>query len=271
MSYKEEAMFEHSFWLQVLGDHSRFILNTLAPTEAQDIQKAQYFKQNYDAMLNGLPNLSENQLVPFTSNVKQLTLRFREFKLSLIRRHLNGTIKINMTPTFINHMVNELEEYLNVIGYLEKGEKPPIFHELHHHLLWLIDAAGHAGIINDTMDAVEKDLKLKSAVFSKKFEDFYLKAVELTGYLRTNLDKFPALQKMNKDVKLEIELFRVFLGELEEYELSEQTLGIFSALMADHMAREECYYLMKVAESTQTQPPNCNPSKKRVEKRIENE
>ncbi|RFU65340.1 DUF2935 domain-containing protein [Peribacillus glennii] len=265
MTFKQDAMFEHSFWLQVLGDHSRFILDTLAPAETADIQKAQYFKENYDSMLNGLPNLSENQLIPFTQNVKELTHRFRGFKLSLLRRHLTGRIKINMTPTFINHMVNELEEYLNIIGYLEKGEKPPVFHELHHHLLWLIDAAGHAGIINDTMDAVEKDIKYRSAAFSKKFADFYLKAVELTGYLRANLDKFPALQKMNEDVKLEIKLFRCFLDELEEYELTEQTLGIFSALMADHMAREECYYLMKVAESTNTELPECNPAKKRVE------
>jgi len=267
---KEDALFEHGFWLQVLGDHSRFILDSLATVEAQDIQKAQYFKQNYDSLLNGLPNVPENQIVPFTQNVKELTLRFREFKLFLIRRHLTGGIKINMSPTFINHMVNELEEYLNIIGFLEKGEKPPIFHELHHHLLWLLDAAGHAGIINDTMDAVERDIKYKSAAFSKKFEDFYLKAVELTGYLRTNLDKFPALKRMNADVKLEMKLFMCFLEELEEMDLTEQSLGIFSALMADHMAREECYYLMKVAESTQTGPPNCNPAKKRVEKRVEN-
>jgi hypothetical protein len=69
---------------------------------------------------------------------------------------------------------------------------------------------------------------------------------------------------MNKDVKLEIRLFRIFLEELEEMELTEQALGSFSALMADHMSREECYYLMKVAESTHSQPLDCNPSKKRV-------
>ncbi|CAH0347139.1 DUF2935 domain-containing protein [Bacillus sp. CECT 9360] len=266
MTFKQDALFEHSFWLQVLGDHSRFILETLAPVEREDIQKAEYFKQNYDSLLNGLREIPEDQLLTFTQNVKKLTEHFREFKLSLIRKHLTGKLKMNMTATFINHMVNELEEYLNIISYLEKGEKPPIFHELHHHLLWLVDAAGHAGTINDKMDSVERDIKYKSAAFTKKFEDFYLKAVELTGYLRTNLHKFPALEKMNKDVKLEMRLFRMFLEELEELELTEQVLGTFSALMADHMSREECYYLMKLAESTQTEPPDCNPAKKRVEK-----
>lgn len=266
MTFKQDALFEHSFWLQVLGDHARFILETLASVEREDIQKAEYFKEKYDSMLNGLRSIPENELLTFTRNVKKLTAHFREYKLSLIRKHLTGQIKINMTPTFINHMVNELEEYLNIISYLEKGEKPPIFHELHHHLLWLVDAAGHAGTINDRMDSVERDIKYQSAAFTKKFQDFYLKAVELTGYLRTNLHKFPALEKMNKDVKLEMKLFRMFLEELEELDLTEQVLGTFSALMADHMAREECYYLMKLAESTQTEPPECNPAKKRVER-----
>lgn len=49
-----------------------------------------------------------------------------------------------------------------------------------------IIASGHAGIIQDDLDGVEKRLKHKSNEFAKHFEQFYLKAVELTGYLRTN-------------------------------------------------------------------------------------
>ena len=45
-------------------------------------------------------------------------------------------------------------------------------------------------------------------------------------------------------------LFKTFLNELEEMELSAEVLGTFTASMADHMAREEQYYLMKLAEST---------------------
>jgi hypothetical protein len=30
---EEEALFEHRFWLQILGDHARFILNALSPKE----------------------------------------------------------------------------------------------------------------------------------------------------------------------------------------------------------------------------------------------
>ncbi len=36
-------LFEHQFWLQILGDHSRFILSSLAPKEQAEIEKAYYF------------------------------------------------------------------------------------------------------------------------------------------------------------------------------------------------------------------------------------
>lgn len=163
---------------------------------------------------------------------------------------MTGNIGIHLTPTFVNHMVNELEEYQNVLSYLKKGEVPPIFHELHHHLVWLLDALGHAGAINDELDGVEKRLKEKSNTFTKHFEQFYLKAVELTGYLRTNMHSFPALTRFNKDVSIEMTLFKTFLRELEEMELSAEVLGTFTASMADHMWREEQYYLTKLAQAS---------------------
>lgn len=262
-TFEEVAAFEHQFWLQVLGDHARFILDSLAVAQREDIEKATKFRTVFDKLL--MRSRKETDLHALTAEAEKSTLEFREFKLSIIRRQIAGKIKIHLPPTFINHMVNELEEYLLVLSYLKKSEKPPIFHELHHHLLWLQDAAGHAGAIADNLDQVEKQLKCKSKLFTKQFEDFYLKAVELSGYLRANIDSFPALTKMNKDVELEIELFRGFLAEIEEMELTNQMLSTFSALMADHMMREECYYLMKVAQAANTREPSCDPKKPRLE------
>ena len=99
----------------------------------------------------------------------------------------------------------------------------------------------------------------------KDWEAFYLKAVEMTGFLRTNVAKFPALDKFHNDVYLEMTIFKTFLDELEEMGLKKENLGVLTPLMADHMAREECYYLMKLAESAGTPDPNCNPAKERVQ------
>jgi hypothetical protein len=261
----EDVKFEQLFWMQVFGDHARFFLDSLAPKEIEDVKMATYFKTEYDKWYEESKKLNENNVKNQLEQTKILTNQLREFKLSIIRRQLAGEITINLPPTFINHMVNELEEYLNIHQYLEEGESSPIFHELHLHLVWLLDAAGHAQGINDSLDMVEHKIKLKSFDFVNDFKEFYVKAVELAGYLRANVDSFPALDRMNEEVKLEIELFMVFLNEIKELQLEDKLIGSFSAIMADHMAREECYYLMKLAQSSSTAKPKCDPTKPRTE------
>lgn len=250
-NYLQTATFEHQFWLHVLADHSRFIHDALYPSQKEDIAKANDFTQRFDQLLKQAKTLDDQTAVAFSETAETEVNHLKEFKLSIIRRHLTSEMKIHLTPSFISHMVNELEEYERVLGYLKQGKVPPIFHELHHHLLWLLDASGHAGAINDRMDGIEKRLKEKSAAFTKHFEQFYLKALELTGFLRTNLDKFPALKRFNREARVEMGLFKTFLGELEEMELSSEVLDIFTVSMADHMLREEQYYLMKLAQSAE--------------------
>nr|WP_318153096.1 DUF2935 domain-containing protein [Metabacillus arenae] len=91
----------------------------------------------------------------------------RELKLTIVKQQLIGKIKISLSPTFISHMVNELEEAMRLFSYYRKGEKPPVVHPLHHDLLWLLDAAGHAGAIDANLDRVETKLKEKGRKFSE--------------------------------------------------------------------------------------------------------
>lgn len=255
-AYEENALFEHKFWLRILGDHAHFITDALAPKEKEEIERAMYFIQKFDELKMKLETAN---LIAFAKEANEAANAIKKFKLHIMRKQLEGKIVIHFTPTFLNHMVNEVEEYITVLKYLMEGKVPPLFHELHHHLLWLSDASGHAGAISSELDLVEKRLKAKSEEYEKHFEQFYLKAVEMTGYLRTELVSFPALKKFTKDVSLEMTLFSHFLRELEELELSEQVLSSFSARMADHMAREECYYLLKLAQSSGIEVPNCKP------------
>jgi hypothetical protein len=61
-----------------------------------------------------------------------------------------------------------------------------------------------------------------------------------------------------------MQLFKVFLNELEAMGLTKEVLGTLSPLMADHMAREETYYLLKLSETTDLPPPKDDPTKPRV-------
>jgi hypothetical protein len=266
-TFHEDALFESRFWMQILGDHSRFIHDSLAPSEKKRIEIANQFKSRFDNLLERVRQpLSGNELIQTLTEAKTTSEQLRVFKLEIIKEHLVGKIKIMLPPTFINHMVNELDEWLRIVKFLVEGKHVPPSHALHHHLLWLLDAAGHAGAIHDNLDRVEKELREKGQEFTKKWENFYLKAVELVGYLRTNQFQFPALSRFNNQVELEMKIFKSFLRELEEMELNKVSLGILEPLMADHMAREECYYLQKLAETTrEVSSPNCDPTKPRTE------
>jgi hypothetical protein len=264
--YVKSALYEHRFWLQVLGDHARFIKNALLPDESKEIDRARCFIRALDSLLE----LSRQETAPMRlDELNQLSCmraeELRAFKLHLLERQLTGKLGIHLTPTFINHMVNELEEYLRVLAFLQNGEPVPVFDDIHHHLVWLVDAVGHASAITGNLDMTEKRLMELSSSFEKHFQDYYLKAIELAGYMRTNLCAFPALSRFNKEVDLEMTLFRQFLQELEVLALNKEMLSILSPLMADHMAREECYYLTKLALISEVRDPHCDAAKPRVE------
>ncbi|WP_245628958.1 DUF2935 domain-containing protein [Alicyclobacillus shizuokensis] len=262
------ATFEHRFWLQVLGDHARFIHESLSPRENREIARARHFIEVFDELLQEArrPDVG-SRLHLLTQRASNYAEQIREFKLHLLRRHLLGEVSILLPPTFLNHTVNEVEEYIRVLHCLLAGEVPPPVHSVHHHLLWLPDAATHADIIKNSVDFVEKDLIARSKRFSHHFEAYYLQALELAGYLRANVDQFPALDRFNHMVGLEMRLFRGFLNEIQELELSDQVLGTLSILLPDHMAREECYYLIKLAQTAGGPTPDCDPTTSRAEER----
>lgn len=258
-------LFEHQFWLQILGDHGRFIFSSLAPKEQAEIEKAHYFICEFDTLLSQARQcVSGSDLLDFSSHVYQRVENLREFKLHLLCRHLVGGIELHLTPTFVNHMVNELEEYSLILECLLKEGKLPQCHPIHYHNIWLLDAVGHSSFIHCSLDAVENQLKETSACFLKDFEGLHRKAIEFQGYLRTGLEDFPALIRFNCQVDREMDLFKKFLTELLNLRIDLEALGTLSPLAPDHMFREECYYLTKLAQVGAVPNPNCDPTKPRI-------
>jgi hypothetical protein len=88
--WENAEKFEHRFWLQILGDHSRFIYESLAPVEKENIRRASEFIQIFDTLLSQVNSADLSQLTIMAENE---TLKLREFKLNLIKKHLLGKIK----------------------------------------------------------------------------------------------------------------------------------------------------------------------------------
>ncbi|MBM7569466.1 DUF2935 domain-containing protein [Paenibacillus sacheonensis] len=266
MSFEDGARFELRFWLQVFGDHARFIRDALAPGEAVEIARAQQFVQAFDQLLSSArQNLNREGIAALLQAVDPWISQLRAYKLHLLERSLTGNIVIGLAPTFLSHMVNELEEAMRVFAALSRGQLPPPGPAIHQHLLWLQDAVGHAGILSGDFDAIERNWKDKSGEFELYFQNCYLKAIELAGYMRTNLTDFPALRRFNQEANTIMLLFMKFLTEIEELTATKELLGTLTQLIPDHMYREECYYLTKLSQAAAGIPrPDCDPAKPRA-------
>lgn len=264
--FEGNLLFEHAFWLQVLGDHGRIIFTTLASSEKEKVQQAKQFIETFDQLLcQSQKCLSGRALMELTACAREAAKEIRCFKLYIIKQHLCEKIEIGLPPTFLNHMVNEVEEYLRILDCVCAANTIPAYHPVHHHILWLLDAVGHASAIAGDLDETEYELREKSEMFAKTFQDFYTKAVEYKGYLRTGVKEFPALDRFNCQVEKKILLFKKFLATVRHLVCENKALGAFTALVPDHMMREECYYLTKLADVSNISAPNCDPTRPRVE------
>lgn len=262
--YKNDLLFEHRFWLQILGDHSRFIINALPCKEVDLVKKATSFKSLFDKLLNtARGDLSPKDLAQLTKAARSASEELRIFKLYIISQQISGKISFNLPPTFVNHMVNELDEYLKLLNCFIEDQKP-LLNPIHHHLLWLPDGSGHASSIASTLDMTEKDLIKLSKQFAKSFDNLYLKSIEFNGYMRTGICEFPALDRLNECADMEMNAFKQFLEDLKQCILEKKVLGIIDPLVPDHMYREECYYQTKLSQTSKVNPPNCNPTKPRI-------
>lgn len=262
---RRETLFEHRFWLQILGDHSRFILNALPSLEDQEIQRAEYFIRIFDQLLENAQSekLNDSEIDNLTLKAYRYSQEIREFKLHLLKRHLIGEIMIELPPTLINHMLNELEEYLCILNFVITKSIPKA-NSVHHHLLWLSDGVIHAAAIDRALDNMEKILKEESRSYMNGFEALYLKAVEMAGYLRTKLNSFPALTRLDKEAEEHMIAFINFLENIKELRLKKEILGTINPLLPDHMLREECYYLTKLSLVSETAKPDCDPTRPRI-------
>jgi hypothetical protein len=265
-SYAAAAAFEHRFWLQIMGDHARFILSGLAPSEAEEISLAQHYADLFDELLTtARGDLNTTPWRRLSEQAAAAVSDLRQFKLHLLRRMLTGHVGLNLSPSLLDHMLNELDEYERLLARLTAGAVPPPAHALHYHLLWLSDQAGHAEAIKSRLDPAEAALVHRTEGFARTFNEFYLKAITLAGFLRTQLDQFPALSRFNHQAELETHVFEAFLQEVLELNLDDAVLSVLAPLLADHMLREACYYIFKLAEVSDVPPPSCDPARPRLQ------
>jgi hypothetical protein len=275
------ALREVWFWSGVFRDHGQFIHDNLAPDQPNYIRWAQGFHQAFEqlhtevkqlgqaASLPGpagsyatgaplaeapLTGLQGQELIRYEQQAQQLSGALLErlgslkaFKEELLQQKLDCKVKLALGPSLLSHMIIEAEEAQRALGAARSLEQlPPPLQALHHHLIWLPDAAGHAAALHGGLDGSERRLLNATAEFRQIFSGMQIQALELYGMLRVAPRMVGALRRLNRDAMTQIGTFRAFLVELREHLEGCEVLGTLVPLFADHMLREELYYTEKM-------------------------
>jgi hypothetical protein len=238
------------FWIQIMSDHACFIKNSLQPDNPNQLLIAENLIAVWDRMRQKMKEV--RAVAPdVVDEILGVVLSFREFKRELLGATLRHDRVTTLPPTFYNHMLNELEEFLKVLSEIQAGSVISC-NTLGNHLVWVLDAAGHAAIIGSNLDKAEALYREEAKAFENAFDKMYLKTVELTGYYRSDSEAVkPVLQWFNRQVTELMKEFISFLTELKEGIAQHQILGNLCSLLPDHMIQEENYYLQKIEATSE--------------------
>jgi len=258
-------LFEQRFWLQIMGDHARFIFYSLAPNERVEIPRAQSFSAVYDELLGRARRaFGRSELDDVNSKSYKLTYEFKSYILQLLALMLSSSINSSLPPTCLSRMLNETDEYIFILNSLISGQTAAQ-NVNRCNLLWLPDAAVHAAVVSAKIDHLERDITGSSQMYERQFTDLYLKSLDFNGYMRTKLRNFPALERLGAQAYALTLAYREFLEHLRDARKTGGVLGTLTPLTADHMAREAGYYLIKLSQAAENIPkPDCDPTAPRV-------
>jgi hypothetical protein len=263
------SRFEHHFWLQIMRDHAAFLSGAL-PCEATDLrQQAECFVREFEGLLGvarDLDNAPASKWETFACEVQSAVEGLGTFKLNLLAMMLKREVNVTLTPTFVNHMVNELEDYLMILHFLSKGQVPVVKNAVPLHLLWLRDGQGHARYIACNLDYTDYDLIDEANHFAERFLLQHSEANEYRGFLRTCLEHFPSLKRLNSRAGETMQDFYDYLETLRHLLSEARAKGPLQVAVVDHMMRESCYYLHKLCEADpqSSAVPKCDPTRPAV-------
>jgi hypothetical protein len=244
---------EMEFWTHILRDHALFQYTSLSPKETETARMTQYFlgmfEQLHQEVLSADEEQSPTVIAEIINNNKTAVTQFVQFKKVLLTELLKCGLEMSMTPTFLNHMINEAMEYYRILCLATDGvETSKGLEMLRLHTIWLPDASGHAKFIASQLDGIEGPNIDEAEDFMEEFDELFKKANELHIMMdRTRLCD-GIINHFNADVAKVIDEFVSFLEMLKTLrkECRITAAGTFSYLVPDHMIREEQYYMYRI-------------------------
>jgi hypothetical protein len=233
------------FWLAIMADHASLIRSSIMPQNSHQLLVAENFYvvlQREVHKIKAAPTLETAALEEILATL----LSLREFKRELLGATLSRAAVTRLSPSIYNLMLNELEEFLRILGELQAGGVSDDS-ALGRHLLWIFDAAGHAALLTQVLDRAEYLYREEAKAYESAFDKMYLKAVAQAGFYRSEATWVEqSLRHFNRQMLELMKEFVAFLTELQTGTEKSQILSNNDKLLPAHMIREANYYLQKI-------------------------
>jgi hypothetical protein len=180
---------EHLFWLHVLEDHARFLLDRLAPHEQEWIGEADRFAAGFASLRGKLPVLPEPSLpysqewISFAKEAHRRAAGYYKLEGRLQALLLRKHIQLDLPPSFLNSTLNENQEYLRLLRYYVQGAEAPPLPLWDLMELWLGDQLGHANLLHDLADLTDV-MKAEAIRTAEDLRTHLIRNKAIHGYLR---------------------------------------------------------------------------------------
>ncbi|MBQ5333297.1 MAG: DUF2935 domain-containing protein [Oscillospiraceae bacterium] len=100
------------FWNRIMMEHAMFIRGLLDPAEAELIQSADKFAEDYSALLKSCQTAQDKAL---TAESRAETLKFRDFKTAGTKGIESCKIRSLILPLLADHVLREANHFIRIL------------------------------------------------------------------------------------------------------------------------------------------------------------
>jgi hypothetical protein len=224
----------------------------------QYIDQFTYYRKKLK-QINPHSDVSSSELVQFSREVHPIVYGYFSFESNLEYLRLRNEVNLNLTPSFLTGTLLENQEYLRILGFYSCGNDAPPLSLVALLDLWLEDQAGHAELLANGLDPLERDIIAKAQVLSRTFVSFLFENRKIKQMQHFTHEQVPQQEKFVQQVIHTVNEFtQLVIRVLQEYR-DQQLFSRLTYRFLEHHLPETCYFLKKLScyVSDQRNIPNC--------------
>lgn len=105
-----------AFWTDIMRDHAWFIRGLLDPSQEAEIEMANDFANQFNALLTQLQASNSTNLVSLTNDIRLKTTELRDFKATATRAIDECKLRSIILPLVADHVLREANHFLRLLN-----------------------------------------------------------------------------------------------------------------------------------------------------------